>query len=150
MRPVHLILNAMNQKLTIRHVAKVLGLTEGQVYKLGQPWNESGRAPTYKQTLLYLEMAAAADLPETDELLSYFAKAAKRKIIASNVIELFNRGTAALNNGGKLDEKQTFAEMLLCAICSQPRQVEVDDGRTAVLRCKNPMCLEMKREMEPE
>src|SRR5262249_33547694 len=149
MRPMHLILNAMNEKLTIRHVAKVLGISEAQVYKLGQPWNQSGRAPTLKQAIAYLEMAAEAGLLETDELFEYFANAARRKAIASNVIELFNRGIKALNNGGKLDDKPDIADFLLCVICSQPRQPERDDGRTACVRCKNPMCAQMKREPEP-
>src|SRR5262245_14245518 len=149
MRPMHLIINAMNEKLTIRHVAKVLGISEAQVYKLGQPWSQSGRAPTLKQAMAYLEMAAEASFSETDELFEYFAKAARRKAIASNVIDLFNRGIAALNNGGKLeDEKPRLADLLLCGVCNQPRQPEIDDGRTAVFRCKNPMCVQMKREPE--
>src|SRR5262245_10803503 len=145
MRPMHLILNSMNTKLTIRHVAKVLGLSEAQVYKLGQPWEQSGRAPTLMQTLKYFEMAAEAGLAETDELFEHFAKVAKRKAVGAEVIELFNRGTKALNNGGKL-EQVTPSDMLLCGLCSQPRQIEIDDGRTAVVRCKNPMCDEMKKE----
>src|SRR5262245_29122845 len=150
MRPMHLIIQSMNTKLTIRHVAKVLGLTEGQVYKLGQPWRQSGRAPTLSQALAYLELGAEAGLSESDELFEYFAKAAKRKAVADNVIQLFNRGTAALNNGGKLreeeEEKPSLAELLLCAVCSQPRQIEIDDGRTAVFRCRNPICNAHRKE----
>lgn len=35
---------------------------------------------------------------------------------------------------------------LLCATCYQPRQLEADDGQSALFKCKNPMCIAMKKE----
>jgi len=42
--------------------------------------------------------------------------------------------------------RQSLADLLLCATCYQPRQLEADDGQTALFRCKNPMCIAMKME----
>jgi len=42
--------------------------------------------------------------------------------------------------------RRSIRNLLLCAICDQPRQLDADDGQTAIFCCKNPMCISMKEE----
>ena len=144
MRPMHLVIQEINRKLTIERVAGELRISEAQVYKLGQPWaaGESGRPPTLEQGLAYLRMAAAANLPETDELVGFFTQAARVKTIGQDLVAHFNRGVAALNDGGKLNERP---DAMNCHVCGQRRQLDQIDGSTALLRCRNPICTSFRQ-----
>lgn len=135
MRNENLIITDIVRLIGIEKTAKELRYEVDSVYKIQQGKFDF----TLEKLRAFISLAGEYQsdrmIPLLSEYLEHFTNPGGFYPIHKDAYEM---GLAAYHNLRKWPNG--MPRLFNCRVCSQPLQVEIDDGTTAFLRCKNAMC----------